>query len=141
MANTTTIIVSKEATATAIGENRRRNAKPVLCITTGEVFTSVKDAGEYYGIRPNHLSAHLNNHKYCVRCKGMKFCFVSETNTHYDEITSAMRNPMPVKVPVASTAKEASVLVASTVEHKKQHGWLRTYFINLFKKFYLALEA
>jgi hypothetical protein len=142
--NAQEIIITNACTTTAIGEKRRKNAKPVLCITTGEVFASQKDAVEQYNITQSNLSKHLLYPEKLKSCKGLKFCFVSKTQEHYDEITQQMRDTttviMPkqvVKVPVPTKEKDV-ITIAQPV---KQYGWLRTYFINLFKKFVSALEA
>ena len=45
-----------------IGKNNPR-AKIVICVTTGKVFDTAKEAAEYYG---------THNSKICVCCKGTK---------------------------------------------------------------------
>lgn len=142
--NTQEIIITNACTATAIGERRCKNAKPVLCLTTGEVFTSQTDAAQYYNIQRTNLSKHLNGVGAHHTVGGMKFCFVSKTHEHYDEITQQMRDKttviMPkqvVKIPAPVPVKETVTIVGTP----KKYGWLRTYFINLFKKCVNALEV
>ena len=145
--STQEITITNACTATAIGEKRRRtNAKPVLCITTGEVFASITDTAKYYNIHAGNLGAHLHG-KGWSHVGGLKFCFVSKTQEHYDEITQQMRDKttviMPkqvVKVPVPTPAAEEKETVA-VIGTPKKYGWIRTYFINLFKKCVNALEA
>lgn len=142
--NTQEIIITNACTATAIGERRCKNAKPVLCLTTGEVFASQTDACNKYSIQASSLSRHLNGQSHYLSCKGLKFCFVSKTHEHYNEITQQMRDKttviMPkqvVKIPAPVPVKETVTIVGTP----KKYGWLRTYFINLFKKCVNALEV
>ena len=148
--NTQEITITNACTATAIGEKRRSNAKPVLCITTGEVFASQVDVCKKYNIQSSDISRHLNGKPHHLSCKGLKFCFVSKTHEHYDEVTQQMRDKttvimpkqvvkVPVPVPTPVTEEKETVTIAHTTT--KKHSWLRTYFINLFKKFATALEA
>jgi hypothetical protein len=144
-ANTQEITITNACTTTAIGNKRRSNAKPVLCITTGEVFASLKDTEEYYGLTPGNLTRVLHGKGKTLR--GLRFCFLSRAQEYYDEITQQMRNKTTVimpkqvmKVPVLApveTEKETVTVVGTP----KKHGWLRTSLISLFKKFTTALEA
>ena len=38
-------------------EQKQKISKKVICITTGETFNSMKDAGYHYGISPDTISA------------------------------------------------------------------------------------
>lgn len=40
-------------------------AKKVICITTGEVFATVKEASEKYGVFPQNLGASIRKNHYC----------------------------------------------------------------------------
>lgn len=84
----TTLQVSKDAKAIAIGEDRK-NAKPVLCIDTGLIYASLTDAAEDIGVTVTALSS-------CLRgktnsCKGMSWCFVKESANHIEDITGRIR--------------------------------------------------
>ena len=84
----TTLQVSKDAKAIAIGEDRK-NAKPVLCIDTGLIYASLTDAAEDIGVSVTALSS-------CLRgktnsCKGMSWCFVKESANHIEDITGRIR--------------------------------------------------
>lgn len=86
--NNITLQVSKNATAIAIGEDRK-NAKPVLCIDTGLIYASLTDAAEDVGVTVTALSS-------CLRgktnsCKGMSWCFVKESANHIEDITGRIR--------------------------------------------------
>ena len=145
--NTQEITITNACTATAIGNVTHGNRKPVLCITTGETFASVTDAAKHYNIIATNISAQIRGVAHRKTVGGLKFCFVSKTQEHYDEITQQMRDTttviMPkqvVKVPVPAPVKEEkeTFTVAKPI---KQYGWFRTYLINIFKKFVVALEA
>lgn len=85
----TTITVQSESKVKATGEHFNGNAKPVFCITTGEVFASVTDAAKAVGSSQNNLSAHLAG--ITSHCKGKHFCFISKVTEHLDEIASEFR--------------------------------------------------
>ena len=85
----TNIVLTEKATVSAEGKHRNGNTKPVMCITTGEVYTSVTDAAE-----KNNTT--LNNMSVCIKRQrklrnGKRFCFVSEVNEHLDEMTSNLK--------------------------------------------------
>ena len=46
----------------------KNSSKPVLCVTTGEIFQSRKDACMKYGIDPSSLSGHLRKTKMVRGC-------------------------------------------------------------------------
>ncbi len=85
----TNIVLTEKATVSAEGKHRNGNTKPVMCITTGEVYTSVTDAAE-----KNNTT--LQNMSVCIRRQrklrsGKRFCFVSEVNEHLEEMTSNLK--------------------------------------------------
>ncbi len=85
----TNIVLTEKATVSAEGKHRNGNTKPVMCITTGEVFTSVTDAAEKNNTTLQNMSA-------CIRRQrklrsGKRFCFVSEVNEHLEEMTSNLK--------------------------------------------------
>ena len=85
----TNIVLTEKATVSAEGKHRNGNTKPVMCITTGEVYTSVTDAAEKNNTTLPNMSA-------CIRLQrklrsGKRFCFVSEVNEHLEEITSNLK--------------------------------------------------
>lgn len=85
----TTITVQNTSSVKATGEHFNGNAKPVFCITTGEVFASVTDAAKAVGSSQNNLSAHLAG--ITSHCKGKRFCFISKVTEHLDEIAIEFR--------------------------------------------------
>ena len=85
----TNIIINEKATISAKGKIRNRNAKPIICLETGEVFTSMADAAEKLGVTPANVSGHITG-RYKV-CKGRHFCLLSEANNHLDQMTANIR--------------------------------------------------
>lgn len=70
--------------------SNNRNCKPVLCITTGEVFPSLTDAAAMNNVTVSAMS--LATSKKNKVCKGKRFCLVSELSMHeLTELTEAMR--------------------------------------------------
>ena len=78
-----TITVQNSSEIKAQGLPRNKNAKPVVCLDTGEVFTSVTDAAKSAG-------AHQSTMVWCLTerqktCKGKRYCYLSKINEHLDE--------------------------------------------------------
>lgn len=70
--------------------SNNRNCKPVLCITTGEVFPSLTDAAAINNVTVSAMS--LATSKKNKVCKGKRFCLVSELSMHeLTELAEAMR--------------------------------------------------
>lgn len=70
--------------------SNNRNCKPVLCITTGEVFPSLTDAAAMNNVTVSAMS--LATSKKNKVCKGKRFCLVSELSVHeLTELAEAMR--------------------------------------------------
>ena len=85
----TKIFIQKETTIKANGIHTRKNHKPVMCITTGEVYASVLDAA-----KANDVSFSAMSLACCGRsnsCKGKRFCFVANVTEHLDEIAHCIR--------------------------------------------------
>ena len=84
------ITIQNEATIKASGKLSTGRCKPIVCIETGEVFTSMTDAAETYGV-------HIVNISNTVRgvqrtCKGKHFCYLSQSLEHLDPIMERLRN-------------------------------------------------
>ena len=107
----TNITIQNGSEMQAIGQKRSKNAVPVLCITTGEIFTSVTDAAKHLGVNTGDISHMLNGRQ--KTCKGMQFCRVSEVTEHLNEITAHMKAETKV-----SETKTASKVAAPKVHRK-----------------------
>lgn len=64
------------------------NNKPVMCITTGEVFASVTDAAHSVDSSIGTLSCALRHNR---PLKGKKYCFVARVTEHLDELMESAR--------------------------------------------------
>ena len=83
------IVINNKATVNANGKLNSGNCKPVICLDTGEVYTSVTDAAEKNGTRLCNMSQVV-----CGKIKttgGKRFCLLSELNEHLDEMSTNMQ--------------------------------------------------
>ena len=84
-----TITIHELATASAKGIKNSKHCKPVLCIDTGEIFSSVFDAAEHYGVSACNVSMACNGKT--KTSAGKRFCFVAKTSENIDAIVSRIR--------------------------------------------------
>lgn len=85
----TNITIHEKATVNAVGSHTNGNAKQVLCISTGIVYTSAQDAAE-------HNDSCLSEISKCCRgmvnhVKGKRYCYISNIANHIDEISDALQ--------------------------------------------------
>lgn len=84
-----TINMQHEANIKAEGKLNSKHCKPVICLETGEVFTSATDAAENAGVHFSMISA------VCVgkarTCKGKHYCYLSRVNENLDAIVTRLR--------------------------------------------------
>lgn len=85
----TKIIVGNKGELTAQGNRTNGNCKPIFCIDSGEVFASITCAAEAINVHMTALSQAVNGK--VKRCKGKRYCFVSNVIAHLEEIASAQR--------------------------------------------------
>ena len=83
-----TIIIQKKATIQATGEHINKNNKPVLCLTTGEFWSSSIDASKSVGVHPATMSAYCTG-KY-AHPEGLKFCYVTDLPQHLNELSNSL---------------------------------------------------
>lgn len=83
------ITIQNEATINAEGKRNSKNCKPVICIETGEVFTSATDAAEKVGVHYSMMSS------VCLgkvrTCKGMHFCYMNAALENLDAVMNRLR--------------------------------------------------
>lgn len=90
-----TINMQHEANIKAEGKLNSVRCKPIICIETGEVFTSVTDAAEHYGVYAQNLSLHLTGKRRSI--KGKHFCYLSRVNENLDAIVTRLRETAAVE--------------------------------------------
>ena len=83
------ITIHEKATAAAKGIKNSKHCKPVLCIDTGEVFSSVYDAAEHFGAAYTSISQACNGK--LKKAAGRRFCFVAKTSENIDAIVSRIK--------------------------------------------------
>lgn len=83
------INIQNEANINGNGIHNNKKCKPVICIDTGEVFTSAADAAEHAGVHFSMMSAACLGK---VRtCKGKRYCYLSQTPENLDSIVTRLR--------------------------------------------------
>lgn len=83
------IIITGTSEMTAKGNRSNRRCKPVICIDTGVVYTSVSDAAEQNGVDQSAISMVCTGKS--KFSKGKRYCFVSDMSEHYEDIAKHMR--------------------------------------------------
>lgn len=84
-----TIIINEKATIKATGALTTGHCKPVICIETGDVYTSVTDAAEAIHTSITNMSSHLCGKSKSI--KGKHFCYLAKVNESLDAITTRLR--------------------------------------------------
>lgn len=74
----------------AIGNHYNGNCKPVICITTGEIFVSLTEAAKANSTTPCNMSMVITGKT--KTCKGKRFCLVADVMDHIDEIAEVIRD-------------------------------------------------
>ena len=83
------ITITNKATIKANGHLHTSRCKPIICIETGEVFTSMTDAAETYGVNIANVSNAVRGVQ--RTCKGKHFCYLSESLENLDAIVERLR--------------------------------------------------
>lgn len=74
----------------AQGMPRNANAKPVICLDTGEVFASATDAAKANGVTIYSISVNCLDKS--MHSNGKRFCYIKDVNEHLDELTNVLQN-------------------------------------------------
>jgi hypothetical protein len=84
-----TINIHNYTNINAEGKFNSKHCKPVICLETGDVFTSVADAAIAIGCHAQDISSHLTGKKRAV--KGKHFCYLSRATESLDAIVTRLR--------------------------------------------------
>ena len=83
------IVLQKHAIIKGKGRYHNGNTNAVLCISTGEVYTSCTDAAMNNDTTVGSMSSVCRGRSYTT--KGKKFCYVKDINEHLDEVAESIR--------------------------------------------------
>lgn len=83
------INIQNKANINAEGKLNSRHCKPVICLETGEVFTSVTDAAEKAGLNAQNLSSHLTGKRRTF--DGKHYCYLSNATESLNAIVTRLR--------------------------------------------------
>ena len=100
------IIIQKNVVVTAIGKKRQGNAKPVICIETGDIYASTMDAGDAIGAHFSGISNACRGKQQTV--KGLHFCYVKELTNNIGTLTMVLQ------------AKNGNVIAESEEKKRKR---------------------
>lgn len=86
------VVIQHKAVIKGKGRRSNGNTENVLCISTGEIFTSCTDAAERADVSQAAMSRACRTHG--AKTNGMKFCYIKDINEHLDEVAESMRKAM-----------------------------------------------
>lgn len=86
----TTLTMTKETKAEAIGIHRNANCKEPFCIDDGMLYTSVTDTAEAIGVSIPSVSIALN--KPNARCGGKRYIYAKHATEHLGEIAKVIQD-------------------------------------------------
>ena len=90
-----TINMQHEANVQAEGKLNSKHCKPIICIETGEVFSSVTDAAECAEVTMTMMSGHLGGYYRSV--KGKHYCYLSRVNESLNTILARLRETSAIE--------------------------------------------
>ena len=90
-----TINIHNEANIKANGDLNNKKCKPVICIDTGEVFTSGIDAAESAGVHQSSISACCLGKIRTVN--GKRYCYLSRVTESLDSIVTRLRETSAIE--------------------------------------------
>ena len=116
-----TINMQHEANIQAEGKLNSRKCKPIICIETGEVFSSVTDAAECAEVTTTMMSGHLGGYYRSV--KGKHYCYLSRVNESLNTILTRLRETSAVEEDAKKwKAYEAEQEAKRIAEQKRQEA-------------------
>lgn len=116
-----TINMQHEANIQAEGKLSGRKCKPVICLETGEVFSSMTDAAEYTEVTTATMSNHLTGRYRSVR--GKHYCYLSRVSESLDTILARLRETAAIEEDAKRwKAYEAEQEAKRIAEQKRQEA-------------------
>ena len=116
-----TINMQHEANIQAEGKLSGRKCKPVICLETGEVFSSMTDAAEYTEVTTATMSNHLTGRYRSV--KGKHYCYLSRVSESLDTILARLRETAAIEEDAKKwKAYEAEQEARRIAEQKRQEA-------------------
>lgn len=123
-----TINIQNEANIKANGKLSCHRCKPVICIDTGEVFTSATDAAEKAGVHLSVISA------CCIgkirTANGKRYCYLSKVTESLDAIFTRLRETSAVE----ADAKKWQAYQAEQEEKRKAREELEAKIVKVQEK-------
>ena len=116
-----TINMQHEANIQAEGKQNDRKCKHVICLETGEVFSSMTDAAEYTEVTTATMSNHLTGRYRSV--KGKHYCYLSRVSESLDTILARLRETAAIEEDAKRwKAYEAEQEAKRIAEQKRQEA-------------------
>jgi hypothetical protein len=109
----TTINIQNEANIKAEGKLSGGNCKPVVCLDTGDVYTSCIDAAAAAGVHFTAMSSHLRGKTRTVH--GKRYIYLSRVSEGLDAIVTRLRETAAVE----ADAKKWQAYQAEQEEKRK----------------------
>lgn len=106
------ITVSRPAIIKGKGKRSNGNTNAVMCISTGEVFTSCTDAAEHSDVSVGQMSHTCRNKG--SHAKGKQYCYIKDIDMHLDEISDAIskKNAYQVLLAKENRRKQLKNMIA-----------------------------
>lgn len=83
------VTIQRKAIIRGKGKSLNGNTNAVLCISTGDVFTSCTDAANHADTTVGHMSNVCRGNSHSA--KGKRYCYVKDINEHLDEVAESIR--------------------------------------------------
>ena len=112
------ININNQSTINGTGELNSAHCKPIICIDTGDVYTSVTDAANSIGCSYPHMVNHLKGKM--KTCRGKHYCYLSDATENLDAIVTQLRSMQELKAKAAAwDALQAEQEAARRAEEKR----------------------
>jgi DNA repair ATPase RecN len=108
------INIQHEANIDAQGSLNSKHCKPVICLETGDVYSSATDAAEAVGVSLGSMSGHLTGKNKSV--KGKHYCYLSRVSESLNSIVTRLREASEMEV----KAKMWDEMIAAQEEARKE---------------------